>query len=86
MMMNYGWPALGKLDGWPEWTEIRCPGLRRLRILVLTQLNILTYNPVRVLSPASIPDLGVVHHVTTVSVDHSRPGPRSTTMVSEPQI
>lgn len=87
MVMNYGWPPLGKLQGGSKWTEIWGPVLRSLHIthVVLSQLNILTYNPVRVLSPESVPDLGVVHHVTTVSVDHSRGGPRLA-VVSEPQI
>ena len=45
----------------------------------------LTYNPVRVLSPESIPDLSVVDHIITVSVHHSRGGPGKA-VVSEPQI
>ena len=36
----------------------------------------LTYNPVPVLSPESIPELCVVHHVLTVSVDEAGEGPR----------
>ena len=44
-----------------------------------------TYNPVPVLSPESVPDLGGVPHLTTVSVHHSRGGPRLG-VVSEPQI
>ena len=54
---------------------------------LISQLDILmlTYNPVRVLSPESIPDLSVVHHILTVSVHHSR-GEPGTPVVSEPQI